>query len=283
MARGRIDVTTAAELCRRRDIRLVFLDASMQVFPHPVRELRAALPKAVIAYDASHVMGVVAGGQFQSPIAEGADLIQGSTHKSLFGPQKGLFVFADEGPVNERIRSTVTPLFVSNSHPHHIAALAVALQEIIDFGADYAATVVANARRLAAELCAAGARIAFADEGFTECHQLFWAVGSRAEAEEYWAALEKVGLHVNMIRVPFARDTFGFRVGVAEATRRGFQPDHMGMVASLLIAARGGSADKIGSTVAELSAAFPGLYYGYNVDGSALPHRGVTNGATCVV
>ena len=72
------------------------------MFPHPVRELRAALPKAVIAYDASHVMGVVAGGQFQSPIAEGADLIQGSTHKSLFGPQKGLFVFADEGPVNER-------------------------------------------------------------------------------------------------------------------------------------------------------------------------------------
>ena len=34
-------------------------------------------------YDAAHVLGLIAGGQFQQPIAEGADLMMGSTHKSF--------------------------------------------------------------------------------------------------------------------------------------------------------------------------------------------------------
>jgi glycine hydroxymethyltransferase len=268
-----VDVERTAALCADLPIELLFLDASMNLFPHPVKELRSAVPEHVtIVYDASHTMGIIAGGGFQNPILEGADVLQGSTHKSLFGPQKGLFAFARDGAVSSSVRQAVTPLFVSNSHPHHTAALAVALRESLDFGAEYAAQVVTNARALAAGLHAAGCRVAFAERNFTDCHQFVWAVGNRPEAERAWVALETAGLHVNLVRVPFRSGEFGFRIGTSEVTRRGMTSQEMHQLAALLVEAAAGDVRWVGAEVAELSAGFSGLRYGY--DESGLPLTG---------
>lgn len=272
-ANGVVDVAGAASLCVRNGVKLVFLDASMQLFPHPVKELRDALPAdVVIAYDASHTMGLIAGGEFQNPLGEGADLLQGSTHKTFFGPQKALFAFRRDDAVAAAIQQAVSPLFVSNTHPHHTAALAVALQEFLDFGTHYASRVVLNAQAMASRLHGAGENLLYPELGFTRCHQLFWVCGTRSAAERRWEALEEIGVHVNLVRVPFRRDTFGFRVGVAEATRRGMGEDEMRLLADLMVAAVRAPAEAVSlrRSVAQLSAAYPRVYFGYDVDGTPM-------------
>ncbi|HET6584328.1 MAG TPA: hypothetical protein VFG69_12790, partial [Nannocystaceae bacterium] len=232
---GQIDVDASAARCRETGATLVFLDASTQLFPHPVAELRLALPAVKLVYDASHTMGLIAGGAFQAPLVEGADLLQGSTHKSLFGPQKGIFVFRSADDFCARVQERVCPTFVSNGHPHHVAALGVALAEAARFGAEYAAAVVANARRLGASLARLGADISFADRGCTASHQVVLAIGSRERAEGVFAELEQVGLHTNLIRIPFrTAPCFGFRLGVAELTRRGLDLAGVDELAKLL-------------------------------------------------
>ncbi len=90
---GVIDVEKTVDLVKQEKSKLIFLDASMILFPYPVKELRQALGADIlISYDGSHTLGIIGGGQFQSPLDEGADFLHGSTHKSLWGPQKGMIL-----------------------------------------------------------------------------------------------------------------------------------------------------------------------------------------------
>jgi glycine hydroxymethyltransferase len=268
---GSIDVEATAALCEKQSVKLIFLDASMQSLPYPVKELRSAIPADVtIAYDASHTMGIIGGGGFQNPLLEGADILQGSTHKSLFGPQKALFAFADGVRVRNLVQETITPLFVSNSHPHHIAALAVALQEVLDFGEEYAVQVVANARTLAGCLNGANGRVLFPEQNFTYCHQFVWIIGNRTETERRWLDLEAAGLHVNMVRAPFCHGEFGFRIGTSEVTRRGMGIPEMHELADLFSQISAGSTRSAARAVDRLSSRFPGLRFGYDESGAPL-------------
>ena len=266
-ARGIVDVREAARLCAAERVDLVFLDASTQLFPHPVRALREALPaRTRIVYDASHAMGLIASGRFQDPLGEGADAIQGSTHKSLFGPQKGLFVFRDRASdLARRVLEATIPLFVSNVHPHHVLALAIALAETAEFGGAYADRVVENARSLGAALHALGFDILFPEHDFSASHQLVCAVGSKPEALRLFDRLEAAGVYVNLVSVPHRHETYGFRIGVAEAARRGMGPSAMRAIAELFAAARDASlpdlAARVAPRVAALSSDFPGVAF----------------------
>lgn len=264
--RGELDVVAAADLCESRDVSVVFLDASTLLLPHPVSALRAAVPEnTAVLYDASHVMGLIAGGEFQDPLAEGADALQGSTHKSLPGPQKGLFAFRERGDVCARIQGVITPLFVSNSHSHHVAALCVTLAEMHEFGRAYASQVVANATALAGALHGCGEDVLLADRGFTRSHQVVWVVGDHATALRQVGALELAGMHVNLIRAPFTGGQFGFRLGASELTRRGMGEEQLRHIGRLLVQAARAHADATTTfaEVAELSAAYPTTTFGY--------------------
>ncbi len=57
-----------------------------------------------------------------------------STHKSLFGPQKGMILCREASDIAERIARMTMPTFVSNIHSHHVAALGVALEGLEDVG-----------------------------------------------------------------------------------------------------------------------------------------------------
>ena len=64
---------------------IVLLGGSLFLFPHPVEEAREAADEvgAKVMYDGAHVLGLIAGGCFQDPLKEGADLLVGSTHKTF--------------------------------------------------------------------------------------------------------------------------------------------------------------------------------------------------------
>lgn len=263
-ATGRVSLAACAALAREFSPRFIYLDASMILFPYPVAELREIFgDDCIIAYDASHCFGIIAGGSFQAPLLEGADLIVGSTHKSMFGPQKGLIVARDAGAIAATLKDAITPLFVSNSHVHHVAALGVALEELEVFGRDYARQVVVNAQALGEALFADGIDVLFPEQRFTNCHQLLCDLRG-VEGSAALSALQRCGLHVNAVNLPF-RGSPGLRLGVAELTRRGFGVDAITEVAGCIadVLHQRAPEERVAARVMDLSRAHPGLAFAF--------------------
>ena len=139
--------------------KIAMFGGSVFLFPHPVKELADFLKghDMHINYDAAHVAGLIAGGKFQDPLREGTDTMTMSTHKTLFGPQGGLVLGFDRH--EESIKKAMFPGLTSSHHIHHMAGKAVAFAEALEFGKDYAAQTINNAKALAAELNNVGFKV----------------------------------------------------------------------------------------------------------------------------
>ncbi|MFX0103572.1 MAG: hypothetical protein ACFFCS_28680, partial [Candidatus Hodarchaeota archaeon] len=137
-----LDCDAAIGLIQGEKPRLVILGTSFILHPIPrIKEIVDVTHSygGLVVYDASHPLGLIAGGQFQDPLREGVDCMIGSTHKSFPGPQGGL-VFTNDGKLKEKLDVVVgadptAPLvLVDNPHPGRIAALGITLEEMIDHG-----------------------------------------------------------------------------------------------------------------------------------------------------
>jgi glycine hydroxymethyltransferase len=218
---------------------IVLLGGSLFLFPHPVREAREAADEvgARVMYDGAHVLGLIAGGKFQDPLAEGADLLVGSTHKTFFGPQGGIILCREE--ISAKIDEAVFPGVVSNHHLHHLAALGIATAEMLEFGSDYADQIIKNAQKLAENLHELGFKVLCEDLGFTESHQLALDVSDKGRASKIAKTLESNNIILNKNLLPWddvnrTEDPSGIRIGTQEITRRGLKETHMAEVAEYI-------------------------------------------------
>jgi glycine hydroxymethyltransferase len=230
----RVDARAAVETIRQEHPNAVVLGQSFFLFPYPLREIAEAAhaENALVLYDASHVLGLIAGGQFQDPLREGADVVFGSTHKSFPGPQGGLLVTDREDLFQQLDPALVWRVF-DNAHWNRIAALAQTLLELERCGREYASTVVDNARALGRALHEGGLPLVGAAEGFTRSHQLHLdrpALHSRA-------SITAAALARRLERERLLIDLLG-RIGTAEVARLGLTPEDMPRLADLLL--RGG-------------------------------------------
>jgi glycine hydroxymethyltransferase len=218
-----IDTEQAVRVIEDEQPRIVLFGASMMLFPHPVSALTDVCQKvgAKIAFDGSHVLGLIAGNHFQDPLREGAGVLIGSTHKSLFGPQGGIILAND---YEEQLRGAVFPSIVDNAHWNRIAALYVALSEIKKFGKRYASQVVRNSKALAKALDQRGISLIGKDHGFTECHQTIVNLTSPEEGVRLARTLEEANIIVDS----------GIRIGTCEETRRGMREPEMNQIAELI-------------------------------------------------
>ena len=220
--RAKVDCDSLAQLVKTRPPRLVMVDPSHSLEAIAPESIRAVLPASVpLFYDLSHFMGLVPHNYLLNPFSRGVTALHGSSHKSLFGPQKGLIVFGREASADlvAEISSTAEKILSSNTHLHHIAALGLALEEYETFGEAYAATVVNHARLFAKTLQSKGLDVLSAQRSFTESHQVLVKVNGNVEC--IWNCLTAAGILTNCIRLP-REDSLGFRFGLAEATRLGY-------------------------------------------------------------
>src|SRR5713226_4916861 len=132
-----IDVEKSQALIDKEKPSLVIFGQSFFLFPHPVKELSHTCQSAgsSIVFDGSHVLGLIAGQEFQQPLKEGADLLLGSTHKSLFGPQGGIIL--GRHSTVKTVKERQFPGLVDNAHWNRIAALILALDEARRKGRNY--------------------------------------------------------------------------------------------------------------------------------------------------
>ncbi|MEM1994741.1 MAG: serine hydroxymethyltransferase [Nitrososphaerales archaeon] len=221
--------------------KLAMLGGSLILFPQPVRELSTILHQydILVCYDAAHVAGLIAGGQFQDPLREGADIMTLSTHKTLFGPQGGAIVsflkFA------EKIKKAVFPGNTSNHHLHHVAGKAIAFAEMLEFGSAYASQVVKNAKALAQALYDKGLDVLGAEKGFTKSHQIALDVTKHGDGGTLEKQLEACNIIVNRQLIPgdikAGRNYMhpgGLRLGVSEVTRLGMREGEMQEIAEFI-------------------------------------------------
>ena len=249
-----IDVEKAEKLIREEKPRIVMLGSSVILFPHPVEELKEVCDEvdSEIVYDASHVLGLIAGGRFQDPLREGARIVTASTHKTFPGPQRAV-IFGNPGDeLAGRIDRAVMPGVVSNHHLHSLAAYAVACMEMLEFGKSYAEQTVANAKTLAERLYELGIDVTGEDRGFTESHQVVFK-GGRNEQK----VLEKNGIFVNLWPA-----TSMIRIGVQEVTRLGMKESEMEYIAELIVRSLEGK--DVRSEVKELAGAFREVQYSFD-------------------
>lgn len=240
-ARMEPDVDAACAMIRDLEPKLALVGQSVFLFPTPLREMSDAAHEvgAKVMYDGAHVLGLIAGGQFQDPLREGADVMTGSSHKTFPGPQGGFMISdTDDEKFQRKLNSAIFPGTNSSYHLHHVAGKVVALAEFAEFGATYAADIVANAKAFGEAMAAEGFDVLAEERGFTASHQILTRHGGQDSGAGAKAArlLEDAGIITNMNMLPGdtkALTPSGLRLGVQELTRVGMGVDEMGVVASL--------------------------------------------------
>jgi len=189
---------------------------------------------ALLWVDASHFIGLVAGGAYPSPVPY-ADVVTFTTHKALRGPRGAMILCKEEHA--KAIDKAVFPMMQGGPLEHCIAGKAVCLKEAAseDFK-DYATRVVRDARALAAALEDEGIRIV---SGGTDSHLMLADVrpvgidGKRAEA-----VLDEVRIAVNKNQIPFDPNPpsapSGLRLGTPACATLGMDEAEMREIGSII-------------------------------------------------
>jgi glycine hydroxymethyltransferase len=234
-----IDVEKARKLILEKKPRIMLFGGSLFLFPHPLKEMREVADEidAYMVYDGAHVAGLIAGGEFQDPFAEGADVVTSSTHKTLPGPQGGVILCRNY--LAEKIDNAAFPGLMSNHHLHHVAGFAVALAEMKEFGKAYARQIIKNAKALASALYESGFAVLCEHKGFTESHQVAIDVSRIGGGQKIAEDFEKANIIVNKNLLPWdtlehTANPSGVRIGVPEITRIGMKEREMEQIAEFM-------------------------------------------------
>ena len=273
-----IDVDGAVKLIKKIKPKLCLNGRSVFLFPSPIKELAKAAHEvgAYLVYDAAHVLGLIGGKQFQDPLHEGADVVNGSTHKTLPGPQGGMILSDHKGDTDDdksflrKIGFGVFPGVTSSYHLHHVAAKAIAFAEHLEFGEAYAKQTIKNAQALAQSLHERGFKVFGEKLGFTRSHQILLAIGP-GKGKQASKKLADAGVITNMNTIPGDEDPLnpsGLRLGTPELTRIGMKESEMAEVAEFYkrIILDHDDTKKVKRDIKEFRKDYQTLYYCFKED-----------------
>jgi len=241
----RIDAAKMVELIRDRKPDLIVFGKSMFIYPEPVQEAYQAVqdldPRPIIMYDMAHVLGLY--GAFQQPLQDGADIVTGSTHKTFFGPQRGVVVsnFIKGHDLRKLwidVKGRAFPGSTSNHHLGTLLGLLIATYEMNAFKDEYQPQVRKNARAFAKALNEAGLKVeGDPADGFTQTHQVIVRVREHGIGEDIARRLEDNNIVCNYQALPDDEsflESSGIRTGVQEMTRFGMKEDDFARLAGLM-------------------------------------------------
>lgn len=240
-----IDMDEVERLAREHKPKLIVAGAS--AYPRVIDFARfrkiADEVGAYLMVDMAHYAGLVAGGQYPSPVPH-AHVTTSTTHKTLRGPRGGIILTNDE-EIAKKINSAVFPGLQGGPLEHVIAAKAVAFGEALQPSFKvYAQNVLDNARVLANTLKNGGLDIV---SGGTDCHLVLIDLRpKKLTGKDAELSLEHAGITCNKNAIPFDPQkpmvTSGLRVGSPAATTRGFGKAEFELVGEYMVAVLDGLA-----------------------------------------
>ncbi len=252
--------------------KVVALGASMTLFPFPLAEMAEVMAEwgGRLFFDGAHQLGLVAGGQFQDPLREGAAVMTGSAGKTFSGPQSGVIVWNDPS-LTEPITTAIFPVLAATHQVNRVAALAVSAAEMLEFGQVYMAQIVANARALDAALEARGVPVLAAHKGYTSTHQVIADVRPFGGGLDVAHLLARANVVTNKNLIP--GDTpadwdrpSGLRMGTIEVTRLGMHEQDMDIIAGFMarVLVEKEAPEDVIEDVIEFRSAFQTLFYNFD-------------------
>jgi glycine hydroxymethyltransferase len=189
---------------------------------------------APMVTDMAHFAGLVAAKIHPSPIPH-SDFVTTTTHKTLRGPRGGMVLCRSQ--YAKDLDRSLFPGVQGGPLMHIIAAKAVCFKEAMEPAfVDYQKQIVANARRLAEGLKAAGFRLV---SGGTDNHLMLVDVFSKGlTGKVAEAALGAAGITVNKNAIPFDQNppmvASGIRIGTPAVTSRGMREAEMDLIADFI-------------------------------------------------
>ena len=225
---------------------IVTFGGSVFQFPHPIKELAKVAKEtgAYIVYDAAHVLGLIAGGEFQDPFGEGVDFITASTHKTFPGPQGGVILANCEDErmkkAIKKVQQAVFPMTTSNTHLVRLPALGLAALELKLYGKELAKQTIKNAQTAGRYLFKNGVKVLGKKNGFTRSHQIVVDVRDYGGGQKVASNLEEANIILNKNLLPYDNqhnrgDPSGLRIGFQDVTRRGFKEEDIECLCSLML------------------------------------------------
>jgi glycine hydroxymethyltransferase len=220
--------------------RVLALGLSMTLFPFPVQAMRDVLVEwgGYIFFDGAHQLGLIAGGQFQDPMREGAAVLTGSAGKTFSGPQSGIILW-DDPELTVPITDAIFPTLVATHQVNRVAALAVSAAEMLAFGEVYMRQIVRNAQALGAALHQRGIPVLGAHKGYTRTQQVIADVRQFGGGLEVARQLARANIITNKNLIPDDKPEdwdrpSGLRVGSIEVTRLGMRERDMETIADFM-------------------------------------------------
>lgn len=275
-----LDVDGTIKLLKEVRPKVAQFGLSVFLFPPPLKELRSTFDEigCLVWYDAAHVLGLIAGGQFQDPLREGVNVMSSSTHKTFPGPNHGMVLgnnLTDEQV--KAIQKAVFPGVTSSHHLHAMAALAITLAEMKVFAKEYAAQACRNARALGEALYEAGVPVLCPDLGFTRSHAIAADVKQFGGGKDVAQRLEDANIICNKNMLPWDESSVrpsGLRFGTQEMTRIGMREAEMKDVAALIArVCKGEDPAKVKEDVKELKSGFKTIRFCFNEGEPAYGYR----------
>jgi glycine hydroxymethyltransferase len=252
--------------------KVVALGASMTLFPFPLRELSEIVSEwdGKIFFDGAHQIGLIAGGQFQDPLREGAVVLTGSAGKTFSGPQSGIIVW-DDPTLTEPITHSIFPVLAATHQVNRVAALAVSAAEMLEFGPVYMEQIVRNAQALGAALSKRGLAVLGAHKGYTRTQQVIADVRSLGGGLDNAHLLARANIVTNKNLIPSDTpkdwDTpGGLRMGTIEVTRLGMREKEMDVIADFMarVLVEKQAPEDVVEDVIEFRQAYQTLYYNFD-------------------
>lgn len=242
-----VDLDRLREQARALKPKLITIGGSLNLFPHPVGDIRAIADEvgAWVLYDAAHMSGLIAGKAWQQPLAEGAHAMTMSTYKSFGGPPSGL-ILTNEPELAERLDRIAFPGLTANFDVAKSAALAITLLDWKVHGHAYAQAMVDTAQALATALDEADVGVFACARGFTSSQHLAVAATAYGGGQTASKRLRRANILACGIGLPIDAvegDVNGLRLGTPEIVRWGMGPGEMPELAQLLARSLGGKED----------------------------------------
>jgi glycine hydroxymethyltransferase len=218
-------------------------------------------------FDGAHQAGLIAGGQYQDPLNEGAIVLTGSAGKTFSGPQSGMMMWNDP-ELTEPLTEAIFPVLVATHQVNRVAALAVAAAEMIEFGQMYMAQIVKNSQALGKALDERGITMLGAERGYSQTHQVIANVRQFGGGLEVAHRLAEANIITNKNLIPgddpedWDRPS-GLRIGTIEITRLGLREEDMATIADFIarVLVEGESTESVGKDVIDYRLPKQDFYY----------------------
>lgn len=261
-----VDIDGLARVAEEVRPKLMIIGFSYFLFPHRLKRIREIADEmnSRIWYDGAHILGLMAGGKFQDPIREGADMVTGSAHKTFSGPIGGIMLYEDE-EVYKKLHSIFYG-HLGTIMQNRMAALAVSFVEWLEFGRDFADQIIRNAKALAKELDDKGFNVFGKQRGYTKSHIVLSDVREIGGGISVVKKLERANIMCLHFKIrPTDEGRYGIRFGTTEMTRYGMREPEMKSIAEFIrrVVIDDERPEKIANEVAEFRGLFKEIHYGF--------------------